>query len=144
MAAHQDHCGTFVVDPYDIEADCCMHVGNPVRPHETVVADLELTNHEESTVEGVINYALTDAESGKIIDRLPGHTVDFKLEPGESQHYDLEFLPNEASVIHTRIQEYDDSFVGSIWYALEDVRSPGEEKTHSGGASVPPNDPMGL
>lgn len=144
MAAHQDHCGTFVVDPYDLETECCMHVGEPVRPHEVAAAKLDVTNHEETTVEGVINYALTDARTGEIVDPLPDKSIEFELKPGQTKEYRMEVKPEDASVLHTRIQEYDDEFFGSIWYSLEDVRSPDEKKTHSGGHSVPPNNPDGV
>lgn len=133
MGAHQDHCGTFVIDPFDIEADCCMHLGEPVRPHETAEAQLTLTNHEGVRLEGVINWKLADAETGEIVDDLDGRTMPFDLDAGEQDDYWLEVVPKDSSVLHTRIQDYDDSFVATIWYALEDVRAPDEEKTRHGG-----------
>ena len=139
MAAHQDHCGTFLIDPFDIEADCCMHVKEPLRPHQAATASLTLTNHEDARVEGVINYKLADAQTGEVIDELEDGTRNFELDAGETRDYHLEVVPEESSVIHTQINDYDDNFLATIWYALEEVRAPDEDRVrHDGEPAASP------
>ena len=133
MAAHQDHCGTFIVDPFDLDASCCMDVHEPLRPHQEATAKLTIKNKEQSTVEGQINWKLADAETGDIVDDLDDSTKPFKLDAGEEQTYRLTVVPEESSVIHTQINDYDDKFLATIWYALEDVRAVDEEREHYGG-----------
>lgn len=123
---HTSSCGAFVIDPFDIEVDCCLDVAEPVRPHQIVESNVTVINHEQVAVEGDLNYTLADAKSGEVISELGGEDHPFSLESGETAGYELQFTPEEYGVPHTVVNEFDDDIVASVEVAVENVRAPEE------------------